>query len=281
MTLGWCHARARVGDNRSHRKADDMALKQQYDTQTDVPGTLLEHYAERDGKWALELDPPMEDVNGIKSALQQERGLRRDAEKQLVEVRTKFEGIDPDEHRKLQDRVRGLDDAEVYDKQGIEALVLKRTESMKAEHERQVAVLRRENDQLKDTASDLDKRWRQDRIKTALLDAATKAGVTKAAIQDAVQRGMGVFTELDDHGVVVAKNGDDVRYGKDGISPLAPEEWMANLKTEAPHFWPPSVGSGAPAHHTPGGEGIDWNALPPAERLTRFRQLQQANQNRR
>jgi len=258
-----------------------MALKQAYDTQTDVPGTLLEHYVEKDGLWALQLDPPLEDVSGLKGALQNERTLRRDAEKGLSDMKVKFEGVDPDEHRKLQERVKGLDDADVYDKQGIEALVVRRTESMKADHERQMLQLRREHDQLKTTAEELDRRWRQDRIKTALLDAAARAGVTKAAMQDAVQRGMQVFADLDDKGTVVAKNGDDVRYGKDGISPLSPDEWMASLKTEAPHFWPPSVGSGAPAYHTPGGEGIDFSALPPAERLTRFRQLQQANQNRR
>jgi len=257
-----------------------MALRQSYDVQTDVPGSLQEHYVERDGKWLLQLDPPMEDVTGLKNALTQERNLRRDAEKTFSDMKVKFEGIDPDEHHKLQERIKGLDDAEIYDRQGIEALVLRRTESMKADHERQMSGLRRENDQLKGTAADLDKRWRQDRIKTALLDAAARAGVAKGAMPDAVQRGMAVFVDLDEHGNVVSKNGEDVRYGKDGISPLSPDEWMSGLKTEAPHLWPASTGSGAPAHHTGSGEGIDWQSLPPAERLTRYREFQQQQSRR-
>jgi hypothetical protein len=135
--------------------------------------------------------------------------------------------------------------------------------------------MRRENEQLKATTVDLDKRWRQDRIKTALLDAAAKAGVTKGALPYAVQQGMTVFLDLDEKGNVISKQGEDIRYGKDGISPLTPEEWMLNLKTEAPFLWPPSGGSGAPAHHGGLGDGVDWNALPPVERLTRHRELQQ------
>jgi hypothetical protein len=251
-----------------------MALRQVFETETDVPMALKEHYTEKDGKWSLQLDPPAEDVTGLKNALTQERNLRRDTEKSLSDLKVRFEGIDPDDYRKLQDRVKGLDDADVYDKQGIEALVVRRTESMKQEHERQLGGLRRENDQLKTTAADLDKRWRSDRIKTALLDAAARAGVAKGAMPDAVQRGMAVFVDLDDHGNVISKLGEEIRYGKDGISPLSPDEWMAGLKTEAPHLWPASTGSGAPAHHAGGPDGIDWSKLPPAERLTRYRELQ-------
>jgi hypothetical protein len=253
-----------------------MALKAVLAQQSDVPELLRDHYVEKDGQWFLQTDPPPEDVTGLKSALTHERNLRRDAEKAFSDMKIKFEGVDPEEFHKLQDRVKGLDDAEIYDRQGIEALVLRRTESMKADHERQMGGLRRENDQLKGTAADLDKRWRQDRIKTALLDAAARAGVAKGAMPDAVQRGLAVFVDLDEHGNVVSKHGDDVRYGKDGIQPLSPDEWMTSLKTEAPHLWPASTGSGAPAHHTGSGEGVDWASLPPAERLTRYRELQQS-----
>src|SRR4029453_8801499 len=154
----------------------------------------------KDGKWSLQLDPPAEDVTGLKNALTQERNLRRDTEKSLSDLKVRFEGIDPDDYRKLQDRVKGLDDADVYDKQGIEALVVRRTESMKADHERQIQTVRRENDQLKATAADLDKRWRQDRIKTALLDAAARAGVAKGAMPHPVKRGLSGFAHRDEQG---------------------------------------------------------------------------------
>src|SRR4030095_255805 len=271
----FCASSLRGMRGRRQRPGGSMAIRQRFESDVEIPDILREHYIEKDGAWVLQTDPPTEDVTGLKNALNQERTLRRDAEKVGSELKIKFEGVEPGEVARLRERVKGLDDADIYDKQGIEALVLRRTESMKQEHERQLQNMRRENEQLKSTTVDLDKRWRQDRIKTALLDAAAKAGVTKGALPYAVQQGMTVFTDLDEKGNVISKQDEDIRYGKDGISPLTPEEWMLNLKTEAPFLWPPSGGGGAPAMHGGVGEGIDGNALPPAERLTRFRELQQ------
>jgi hypothetical protein len=259
-----------------------MPIRQSYESQAEIPSSLQEHYTERDGRWLLQADPPLEDVSGLKSALNQERTLRREAEKALTDTKIRYEGIDPDEFHKMQERVKGLDDADIYDRQGIEVLIAKRTDSMRAEHERQVATLKRENDHLKTTSADLDRRWRQDRIKTALLDAVTKNGVYEKAVDDAVQRGLFVFTDLDDKGNVIAKNGDDTIYGKDGVNALNPSEWITTLKAsgQAPHLWPPSSGGGAPASHSGNGAGIDWNSITnPAERLTRFREWQ-ATQSR-
>ena len=254
-----------------------MALKQAYDVQTEIPSALMEHYGDKDGRWVLQLDPPAEDVTGLKNALYQERNLRREAEKSVTDLKVKFEGIDPDEYHKLQERVKGLDDADIYDKQGIESLVARRTESMKADHERQVGSLKRENDQLKTTAGEYERRWRQDRIKTALISAVSGSGVDKDAVPDGVTRGLAVFTDLDEEGLPVAKKGEDVVYGKDGITPLRPDEWIGTLKASgtARHLWPPSSGGGAPASHSGNGAGIDWQSITnPAERLTRFREWQ-------
>lgn len=259
-----------------------MAIRQSYDVQTEIPAGLQEHYVERDGKWWLQTDPVIEDVTGLKNALSTERTLRRDAEKTVTDLKVQFEGIDPDEYHKLQERVKGLDDADVYDKQGIESLVARRTESMKAEHERQMQSKEREVIQWRGQATEFDRRWRQDRIKTALLEAVNKNGVYEKAVDDAVQRGLTVFTDLDEQGQVIAKKGDDVVYGKDGINPLRPDEWISTLKSSgnAPHLWPASSGGGAPAHHSANGQQIDWSTLPPAERLTAFRQHQEATRNR-
>src|SRR5262252_4966971 len=109
-----------AGCRPNHMLGELVMLKQSYDAQTEIPAALMEHYTERDGKWLITLDPAMEDVTGLKTALNTERGLRRDAEKSVTDLKVKFEGVDVDEYHKLQDRVKGLDDAEVYDKSGIE-----------------------------------------------------------------------------------------------------------------------------------------------------------------
>ena len=265
-TLGWCV----------------VALKQVYESQAEIPSGLQEHYVEKDGKWCLQADPPIEDVTNLKTVLNQERNLRRDSEKTVTDLKVKFEGVDVEEYHKLQDRVKGLDDAEIYDKQGIESLVARRTESMKAEHERQISSKDREITQLRGQASESDRRWRQDRIKTALLEAVNKNGVYEKAVDDAVMRGLSVFTDLDTEGQVIAKRGEDVVYGKDGINPLRPDEWIGTLKAsgQAPHLWPASSGGGAPAHHGGNGQTIDWSKIPPTERRTLFREQQEQARTR-
>jgi hypothetical protein len=252
-------------------------LKQSYESQTEIPAGLQEHYAEKDGKWLVQTDPPVDLALEVKNALNQERNLRREAEKQLVDMKTRYEGVDPDEHHRLQERVKGLDDADVYDKQGIEALVARRTESMKSEHERVSRQKDVEIGKLREALTTTEAKRKNERIKTELLNAVTASGVHADALDDAVSRGLSVFNEVDDQGNVIAKQGDDLRYGKDGVNPLSPSEWITTLKAEgrARHLWPSSSGGGAPAHHSGNGAGIDWNSITnPAERLTRFREWQ-------
>lgn len=258
-----------------------MALKQVIESQTEIPSGVQEHYVEHDGKWLLQTDPQFEDVTALKGVLNQERNLRREAEKTTTDLKVRFEGVDVDEYHKLQDRMKGLDEAEIYDKHGIEVLVSRRTDAMKQEHDRQLQAKERELAQLRGQVVESDRRWRHDRLRTTLLEAVNKNGVYEKAIDDAVQRGLAVFTDLDEKGLAVAKNGEDVLYGKDGINPLRPDEWISTLKTsgQAPHLWPPSSGGGAPAHHSANGQGIDWNAITnPAERMTRYREWQAAQQ---
>jgi hypothetical protein len=255
-----------------------MALRQSYESQDEIPEPLREHYQDRDGTWYLQADPPIEDVSGLKTALNQERSLRRETEKKLSDQTIRFEGIDPDEVVKLRERVKGLDDSDIYDKQGIEALVVRRTESMKADHDRQMAQKTRENDQFRTEREEWKRRWQQDRIRTALLQAATSAGVYEKAMDDFVQRGLGVFNALDEDGNPISQSrNEEVRYGKDGINPLRPDEWALALKPQAPHLWPPSSGGGAPAYHSGNGHGIDYSQIKdPAARITAFRAAEAA-----
>jgi len=259
-----------------------MALKQLYTAQGEIPEAFREHYAEVDGQWMLQTEPSINDIPKLQAALSQERTLRRDAEKSLTDYKVKYDGVDLDEVTKLRERVKGLDDSEVYDKQGIEALVVRRTEGMKADHERIVRQKDNELTKLKDALTSSETSRKSEKIKTALLNAVTSSGVHADALDDAVSRGLGVFTDVDDQGNVIARQGEDIRYGKDGVNPLSPSEWIATLKADgrARHLWPISQGSGAPTLHGGNGAGtFDWNSIKdPAERLTRYREWQQTQQ---
>jgi hypothetical protein len=73
-----------------------MPVKQVFDNKEDAPEWVRESLLEQDGKFVFEAELPHE-VKGLKSALEAERKAKADFEKSLKG----FEGIDPEEARKL------------------------------------------------------------------------------------------------------------------------------------------------------------------------------------
>lgn len=73
-----------------------MPVKQVFEKKEDAPEWVRESLLEQDGKFVFEAELPHE-VKGLKSALEAERKAKADFEKSLKG----FEGIDPEEARKL------------------------------------------------------------------------------------------------------------------------------------------------------------------------------------
>lgn len=250
-----------------------MAILQSYAAAGEIPESLREHYTEKEGRFVLQTDPPTEDVTGLKTALDSERRLRRDAESQVSTFKSKFEGIDPAEVGQMRERLESLKDKEIYDKEGLEALVGRRTQALQDDKARQIAARDRALEAAEAKYNELDTRWRTDRIQTAMTSDFIKAEVRDYAMEDAIGRGSKVFRDIDERGQPVAKNGDEIIYGKDGITPLTPHEWVVGLRTKglAPHFWASSSGSGAPGGLMNGAGGKDYSKLPTIERITQWR----------
>lgn len=86
-----------------------MAIKAIVTKLDDAPEALREHYAEKDGKFYLSVDPvegyALEDVTGLKSALGAERTKREQLEATVV----KFKDLDPDKARKALERLTELE----------------------------------------------------------------------------------------------------------------------------------------------------------------------------
>ncbi len=104
--------------------------------------------------------------------------------------------------------------------------------------------------------------------------AAAESGLVAAAIDDALARGRQVFA-LDGEGRAVARDAEGaVSQGSDGKAPLTPAAWLEGLRAAAPHWWPPSSGSGAPGAGSAKGEAAlsyeQAGQLPP-ERYARLR----------
>src|SRR5919106_790716 len=62
-------------------------------------------YVEKDGKYVLDLPENYEDVTQAKGALQKEREARKEEARLRKELEKKFEGIDPEEVRKILEKL--------------------------------------------------------------------------------------------------------------------------------------------------------------------------------
>lgn len=198
-------------------------------------------YKEQDGKYVLDLEGE-EDNGALKSALEKERVSRRDFEKQLKELGKKFEGVDPDEFRKMMDRIGGDEEAKLLKEGKFDEWLAKRTEKMKKEFDRQVGEMNKKVD---------GERARADKFAQRVLDnhvraAATKAGLHPNAVEDALFRARTMFVLNEDGDAVQLDKDGHAVVGKDGKTPFNPGEWLEAMKETAPHWYPAgSAGSGA------------------------------------
>ena len=82
-----------------------MALKFKYESKEQVPTNHLPFYAERDGAWILDAEGAVD-----KSKLDEFRNSNVALMKERDELKKRFEGIDPEEVRKLAEEKRKLEE---------------------------------------------------------------------------------------------------------------------------------------------------------------------------
>ena len=209
-----------------------MPLKFKFKTREEIPAELQPHYVERDGAWILDAEG-----DGSKAKLEEFRANNIALSNQLK----RFEGIDPDEVRRLADENRTLRTATLSEdaKREMEAQL----KSTKAGFEKQLAAVTSERDTLHGRLTAIQ-------IDQAVVNEATKRGLRPTAIPDITARARITFKLVD--GVPQAFDGQTARMGKDGPMTLA--EWVDALVSDAPHLFEANAGGGA-AGSGSGGAG--------------------------
>src|SRR5262245_24378914 len=81
-----------------------MALKFKYKAKQEIPAEVASHYVERDGAWVLDADGAAE-----KSKVDEFRDKNVALLKQLEDQAKRFEGIDPEQVRKLAEEKQRLE----------------------------------------------------------------------------------------------------------------------------------------------------------------------------
>lgn len=234
-----------------------MALQRELETLDGVNEALAEFYVQDQGsgKFVLQVQgvvpkERLDEFRNNNNALMKERDT---VKLQLEELQQAY-GVSPEEVADLKKLAESMKDKKLFDDEGIESLVEKRISSLKAEKD---AEIRAREKKLQELAADREHwahKYQRTVIDRELTDAAIKAGVKPSALTDVILRGQGMWN-LNDDGKIVAKDQHgDLVYGADGVSLMAPEEWMSvKLREAAPHFFEPSGGGGGVGGGGPGG----------------------------
>ena len=210
-----------------------MALRKKYDSLKEIPAEDVRLYVERDGAWHLDVDLKEE-----KAKLDEFRANNIALTNQLAEQKKRFEGIDPEEVRKLAEEKQRLEEAQQIKSGEVEKVMENRLKTAKGEWDKQFAVVSSERDSL-------NARLTAIQIDQGVITVATKRGLRPTAIPDITARARSVFRLVDGAPRAYEADGQTVRVGKDGITPMTLDEWVEQQVAEAPHLFESNAGSGA------------------------------------
>src|SRR4051812_38135389 len=219
-----------------------MALKLKYKTKDEVPAELQSIYVERDGEFALDVDGVVD-----KAKHDEFRSANIALKKELEDQKKRFEGIDPDEVRKLADEKRQLEETQQLKLGEVEKVLENRMKTAKAEWDKQLGAVSAERDSLNTRLTAIQ-------IDQGVTTVATKKGLRPTAIPDITARARTVFRLVNGVPTAFESDGKTVRVGKDGMTAMTLEEWVDTQVADAPHLFESNSGGGA-AGDSAGGSG--------------------------
>ena len=245
-----------------------MALKFKIKSKDGVPAEHLSLYTERDGAWHLEVEGAVE-----KAKLDEFRTSNVSLLRERDELKARFEGIDPDAVRALAAEKQKLEGAAQIKAGEVEKVLEARAKALKGEFDKQLSTVTTERDAL-------NARLVAIQIDQGVITAASKRGLRASAIPDLKGRARSIFKISSGTISAVESDGQTPVFGRDGVTPLTFDEWVARQVVEAPHLFESSAGGGAVGHGSGGvghrsgknpfRAGADWN-------LTEQMKLQKAD----
>ena len=247
-----------------HMKATVAAL-------TEIPEPLRGEYEQKDGKFVLKLDGDYpgfvkaEDLSQANEKLAEFRDKNRSMHGELEQFRVKFNGVDPDEHKKLKEKIAEFEKQGVKGGHDINSIVQKALSEA-------VGPLQQKLDEITEREKHATAQLARKDIETMLTQEGLKAGVREEALPDYLRRGLDVW-KLEE-GKHVAHNGDAPLYSKlKPTEPLSPAEWVARLSIDAPHLFRPSKGGGANPGPAGNGDRMTYNGNDDADFLSNLEKI--------
>ena len=219
-----------------------MPLRLKYENLKEIPAEDVRLYVEREGAWHLDAD-----FKDERAKLAEFRANNITLANQLAEYKRRFEGIDPDEVRKLAADKQRLEQEQQLKAGEFDKVLDARLKVMRTDFEAKLAGVTSERDTLSGRLTSIQ-------IDQGVVAAATKRGLRPTAIPDITARARSLFKLANGVPVAVEADGPSVRVGKDGVTPMTLEEWVDSQVSEAPHLFEGNSGGGA-AGNGSGGVG--------------------------
>jgi hypothetical protein len=140
----------------------------------------------------------------------------------------------------------------------------KKTLAMRQDHESQLKALKKSNETLEQKAVSAEGKLKRTMIDNVVREAAAEAGVAQKSVSDVILNAHTCMDFDPDRAMVVVREGEGVRMGKNG-EPMSALEWIENQK-EDKNWWPAPRGAGA--HSNLGGEYASDNKDMPTSGFT-------------
>lgn len=219
-------------------------LQLSYSTKEEIPEGSASLYAEKDGKWALQLA----DNVVPKSQLDEFRSNNIDllkAKDALAKQLKTFDGVDLDKYNTALKKIQDTDDQNLLDAGKVDELVEKRVERMKSDFDGKSNALGLKIDELGNENSSLKVQLSDVLINSQINQAINEIGRPReGAIQDIIRRGKALYQIVDGTPTPIGPDGNTV-FGKDGKQALTFKEWATGLMETAGFLFETATGGGA------------------------------------
>jgi hypothetical protein len=223
-----------------------MAFKMVLDSLDGLAAEVAAEYVEKDGKYVIQVEgmKTADDVAKVQTSLNAAR-----ASENALKQRLSLLG-----DRKVEDVVAELDripELELaakgkLDDAAIDQIVETRIKSKLAPVERERDTLKSQLTEKDQVIGQFTEKEKVRKIHRQVREAAKATGMREEAIEDALL--------LSDRTLVLADDGVAVVKADFGFTEgLSPKDWLADLQSKRPHWWPDSEGGGAGGNRGGGG----------------------------
>jgi hypothetical protein len=223
-----------------------MALKYKYAKREEIPAEQAALYVEREGAFVLDAEGVTDKTKAEewRAKVEEFRATNVTALKELNEWKERFAGIDPEAVKALQaEKARLEEEQRLKEGKFVEVLAEKLKAAEADWQKKALAPVVTERDRTAAERNELSTQLRKLLIEQAVVAEATKRGLRPTAIPDVTARAQATFRLVE--GVPQVFDGEQVRSGKDGVSPMTLAEWVDGLVGDAPHLFEANAGGGA------------------------------------